>query len=281
MWMGELSDVSSQGAPNAMRLADRTAIVVGAGQTPGDSLGNGRATALLFAREGARVLVVDRDEASAAKTRDMIVDIGGTAEVACADVSKESDCQAVIEACAKRFGRIDVLHNNVGIGTGDRGPGSLDEETFDRIMGVNLKGPWFMAKHALPIMRAQKSGVITNISTVAAVCASGLFAYKVSKAALNAATHCLATGNAKHGIRVNALMPGLMNTPMAVDGIAEGRGIDKQELIRKRDRQVPLGGKMGDAWDVAYASLFLASDEARFITGVILPVDGGQVARIG
>ena len=130
-------------------------------------------------------------------------------------------------------------------------------------------------------MREQRSGAIINLSSAAAVCSVGMVAYKVSKAGVNALTHSLAMGNAKYNIRVNALMPGLMNTPMAIEGISRARRIPKQELIRARDQQVPLGGKMGTAWDTAYAALFLASDEARFITGVVLPVDGGQSARIG
>jgi NAD(P)-dependent dehydrogenase (short-subunit alcohol dehydrogenase family) len=264
-----------------MRLLGKVAVVVGAGQTRGDSLGNGRATALLFAKEGARVVALDRDESSAAETRALIEAAGGIATVACADITREAECKAAIEGVLREHGRIDVLHNNVGIGTGDNGPASLSEEAFDLIMDVNLKGPWFMVKHALPAMREQKAGSIINVSSIAAVCASGLFAYKVSKAALNAMTHCLATGNAKYNIRVNAIMPGLMNTPMAIESIAKARKIDKQELIAARDRQVPLGGKMGDAWDVAYAALFLASDESKFITSVILPVDGGQSAKIG
>ncbi|MDH5675112.1 MAG: SDR family oxidoreductase [Myxococcales bacterium] len=264
-----------------MRLKDKVAIVVGAGQTPGDTLGNGRATALLFAREGARVLVVDRDEGSAVETLSMIEGEGGVGAVVRADIADEAQCKAVADGCIGRFGRIDVLHNNVGIGTGDRGPASLSEEAFDHIMDVNLKGPWFCVKHVLPRMREQGGGSIINISSVAAVCATGLFAYKVSKAALNAMTHCLATGNAKYGIRVNGIMPGLMNTPMAIESIAEARGVPKQDLIAARDRQVPLKGKMGTAWDVAYAALFLACDESKFITGVTLPVDGGQSARIG
>jgi NAD(P)-dependent dehydrogenase (short-subunit alcohol dehydrogenase family) len=264
-----------------MRLKDKVAIVVGAGQTPGETVGNGRATALLFAREGARVLLLDRNEQSAAETRALIEEKGGKAVAMRTDVTREAECKAAVETCLREFGRVDVLHNNVGIGAGDQGPASLSEEAFDKIMDVNFKGPWFMVKHALPAMREQKSGSIISISSIAAVCASGLFAYKVSKAALNAMTHCLATGNAKYNIRVNAIMPGLMNTPMAVEGISSARGVDREQLIEARDRAVPLGAKMGSAWDVAYAALFLASDEAKFITGVILPVDGGQSARIG
>jgi len=136
-------------------------------------------------------------------------------------------------------------------------------------------------KHVLPVMRRQRAGVIVNVSSIAAVCATPIVAYKVSKAGVNAYTQSLAIGNAKHGIRANAIMPGLMNTPMAVEGISQALGIAKEDLMRARDAQVPLGGKMGTAWDVAYAALFLASDEARFITGVALPVDGGQSARVG
>jgi NAD(P)-dependent dehydrogenase (short-subunit alcohol dehydrogenase family) len=136
-------------------------------------------------------------------------------------------------------------------------------------------------KHALPVMREQRSGCITNISSIASIAATGMLAYKTSKAGVNALTHSLAMGNARYGIRVNAILPGLMNTPMAIEGISRARGIPREELIRQRDAQVPLGGQMGSAWDVAYAALFLASDEARFITGVLLPVDGGQSARVG
>ena len=263
------------------RLAGKVAIVVGAGQTPGETIGNGRATALCFAREGARVLVVDRRRDSAEETADLIVGEGGQAAVCEADVTREADCQALARACVDAFGRIDILQNNVGIGGGDAGPTRLSEEDWDRILDTNLKSVFLTCKHVLPVMREQASGCITNISSVAAVCSVGIVAYKTSKAGVNAFTHALAIGNAHYGIRVNAIMPGLMNTPMAIEGISAARGVDRQALIEQRDKLVPLKGGMGSAWDVAHASLFLASDEARFITGVILPVDGGQSARIG
>lgn len=262
------------------RLADKVAVVVGAGQTPGETLGNGRATALRFAEEGARVLLVDRNEASAEETLALVRERGGEGSVCAADITREADAERIVATCRERYGCLDVLHNNVGIGTGDRGPTSMTEEVWDRIFATNLKGIMFVCKHALPVMREQGRGVITNISSVAAVCAVGIVAYKSSKAALNAYTHSLATGNARYGIRANVIMPGLMNTPMAIEGyVAAGR--DRAELVAARDAQVPLGRRMGDAWDVANAALFLASDEARFITGVSLPVDGGQSARIG
>jgi NAD(P)-dependent dehydrogenase (short-subunit alcohol dehydrogenase family) len=155
------------------------------------------------------------------------------------------------------------------------------EEDWDRILAVNLKSVVLPCKHVLPVMRKQAGGAITNVSSIAAVCSTGIVAYKTSKAGVNAYTQALAVGNAKYGIRANVIMPGLMNTPMAIEGISSALGMPKQELVRRRDAQVPLRGKMGTAWDVAHAALFLASDEAGFITGVALPVDGGQSARVG
>jgi len=264
-----------------MRLEGKTAIVAGAGQTPGETIGNGRATAILFAREGANVLLVDRNLDSAQETKSMIEEEGGRATAFEADVTREADCVSLVEACRTRYGRVDILHNNVGIGIGDAGPTHLSEENWQRIMDVNLKSVFLTCKHALPVMREQGSGVIINISSIAAVCAVGMLAYKTSKAGVNALTHSLALGNARYGIRVNAIMPGLMNTPMAIETISQVRGIDREELVQERDAQVPLGAKMGTAWDIAHAALFLASDEAKFITGVVLPVDGGQSARVG
>jgi NAD(P)-dependent dehydrogenase (short-subunit alcohol dehydrogenase family) len=264
-----------------VRLANKVAIVVGGGQTRGDTIGNGRATAMLFAREGARVVVADRDLESARETVAMITKEGGRAEPERVDVTRDEDCAAMVAGCVARWGRLDVLHNNVGIGSGDAGPAHVTDEAWDHIFEVNVKSALHTCRHALPIMRRQGGGVILNVSSVAAVCSMGLVAYKSSKAALNALTHALAMGNAPHGIRVNGIMPGLMNTPMAIEGISDARGISKEVLIAQRNARVPLRGGMGTAWDVAHAALFLASDEARFITGVLLPVDGGQSARIG
>ena len=263
------------------RLADKVAIVVGGGQTPGETIGNGRATAVLFAREGAQVLVVDRSLAAAQQTVAQIEGEGGSALAHEADATREDACAALIARAVELWGRIDVLHNNVGIGGGDAGPAHLDQAAWDQILQVNLKSVILPCKHVLPVMRRQQSGAIVNVSSIAAVCATPIVAYKVSKAGINAYTQSLAVGNAKHGIRANVIMPGLMNTPMAIEGISRALGIAREDLIRRRDAQVPLRGKMGSAWDVAYAAPFLASDEARFITGVALPVDGGQSARVG
>jgi len=264
----------------AGRLEGKVAIVVGAGQTPGATIGNGRATAIRFAEEGATVLLVDKRLASAEETLAMVEEHGGRGSCIAADVTREQDCIGLVQACTDRYGRIDVLHNNVGIGAGDRGPTHMTEEIWDRIHATNVKSVMFTCKHALPVMRAQRSGCIINISSVAALCSVGIVAYKTSKAALNAFTQSLAIGNASHNIRANVIMPGLMETPMAIEGyVAQGR--DREELIAARHAQVPLGRHMGTGWDVANAALFLASDEARFVTGVCLPVDGGQSARIG
>jgi NAD(P)-dependent dehydrogenase (short-subunit alcohol dehydrogenase family) len=264
-----------------MRLAGKAAIVVGAGQTPGDTIGNGRATAILLAREGARVVAVDRNFASAQETAAMVRGEGGACNAHAADATRDADCRGFVEACVAAFGTVDVLVNNVGTGAGDSSLSRLSEESWDHIFDVNLKTVFLACKHVLPIMKGQRSGAIVNISSIASVCSTPLMAYKTSKAGVNALTHGLAAGSAKYGIRVNAILPGLMNTPMAVEGISQARGVDKGDLIRTRDAMVPLGGKMGTAWDVAYAALFLASDEAKFITGVLLPVDGGQSARVG
>jgi NAD(P)-dependent dehydrogenase (short-subunit alcohol dehydrogenase family) len=264
-----------------MRLQNKVAIIVGAGQTPGETIGNGRATAILFAREGARVALVDRHAESARETQAMIEAEGGVCFVCAADITRSADCRAFAQATLDAYGRIDILHNNVGIGAGDAGVVNLSEEAWDRILDVNLKGMFLSCQQVLPVMRRQQQGCIINISSIAAVCSIGLTAYKISKAGVNALTQAMAMGNAKYGIRVNAIMPGLINTPMAIESLAKARQMAKEDLIRERDAQVPLGAKMGTAWDVAYAALFLASDEAQFITGVVLPVDGGQSARSG
>jgi NAD(P)-dependent dehydrogenase (short-subunit alcohol dehydrogenase family) len=259
----------------------KNAVVVGAGQTAGDTIGNGRATSGLLAREGARVLAVDRDLTSAEETCRIIAGEGGEGVSLQADITSEDDCRAISARATDEFGRIDVLVNNVGIGTGDAGLTHLSEDSWDLIHDVNLKGMWLTCKHILPMMRRQGSGSVVNISSAAAVCSVGFLAYKTSKSGVNALTQSAAMSSAKYGVRVNAIMPGLMDTPMAIEGIAAATGVDRDDLRERREALVPLGGKMGTAWDVAQAVLFLASDDAAFVTGVILPVDGGQHARVG
>jgi len=264
-----------------VRVKDQVAVVVGAGQTHGDEIGNGRASSLLLAREGARVLAVDRNLASAQETASLIESEGGEAAALEADITHEAHCREIAAAARERFGRIDILVNNVGVGLGDAEAAEVEERAWRRIIDTNLTGMLLTCKHVLGLMRAQGAGAIVNISSIAAVAAYPLVGYKVSKAAVNALTAQLAITNAEHGVRVNAIMPGLINTPMAIEGIVRQTGMDREELIRRRDARVPLGRRMGTAWDVAHAVLFLAGPEAKFITGAVLPVDGGQSLRVG
>ena len=264
-----------------MRLKEKVAIVVGGGQIPGGTIGNGRATAILFAREGAKVMVVDRNLESAQDTVSMIVEEGGIAKAVAADVTDEASLQKMIAHCVTEWGRIDILHNNVGfsLGAGDAVIEEITSEAFDRIMQLNLRGMVMTCKHVLPIMRKQRSGVIISISSHAVLVSYPYVAYKASKAGVIAMTEQLADINAAYGIRANAILPGLMNTPMAIESRIK-KGKSREEVIAERDAQVPLG-KMGTAWDVAYAALFLASDEAKFISGVSLLVDGAASVRRG
>ena len=262
------------------RLAGKTAIIVGAGQTPGETIGNGRAMAVLFAREGATVMCVDRHLHSAEETVKMIADEGGQAFSFEADVTKSIDCAAIAREAVARLRRIDILVNNVGTGRGDAPPHAIEEEAWDRIMDINLKSMAMTIRHVLPIMRGQKSGAILNISSLAAIAGHHMVTYEVSKMAVNRLSTVVASGNAKHGVRCNVIMPGLLDTPMAITGSAAATGKPADTLRAERNARVPMG-HMGSAWDTAYAALFLCSDEARFITGAILPVDGGTSVTIG
>jgi len=266
-----------------MRLKDKIAIVIGAGQSPGEGMGNGRATCLRFAQEGATVVAVDNRLASAEETAALVVKAGGTAVALEADVTKEKTLAAMIAEARRRFGRIDVLHYNVGLSLagGDAPILEITEEAFDRVTTINLRGCVMAVKHVLPVMRAQRSGVILTISSLAAWEMYPYVAYKASKAAMIAFTQQVAIQNAEYGIRANVILPGLMDTPMAVDTRARRLGKPRAEVAAARDAHVPLRAKMGTAWDVANAALFLASDEANFITGAALPVDGGALVKIG
>lgn len=257
-------------------LEGKCAIVVGGGQTPGATIGNGRATALQFAREGASVVVGDRNLESAQETVDMINAEGGAAFAHRIDVTGEDDCKDLIAASIDRLGHIDILHNNVGasLALGDTVLEDLTEDAFDAVLQLNLRGMVFTCKHAVPHMRERGSGVIINISSMAAWAAYPYVGYKTSKAAVIAFTEQLAQTNARYGVRANVILPGLMNTPMAIESRVSAT-VSREQVIADRDKQVPLGRKMGTAWDVAHAASFLASERAGFITGVSLPVDGG------
>jgi NAD(P)-dependent dehydrogenase (short-subunit alcohol dehydrogenase family) len=246
-------------------------------------MGNGRATFLRFAQEGAKVMAVDRDLASAEETAAMVRKEGGDCFAFAADVTQESTLEAMIAEAKKRWGRIDILHYNVGVSIagGDASPTEITEEAFDRITAINLRGAVMACKHVLPVMRAQRSGVILMISSLAALEKYPYVAYKATKAAMIAYTKQLAIQNAEYGIRANVILPGLMDTPMAVDTRARAMNKPRAEVAAMRDARVPLRRKMGTAWDVANAALFLASDEAGFITGVDLLVDGGGALNTG
>jgi NAD(P)-dependent dehydrogenase (short-subunit alcohol dehydrogenase family) len=265
-----------------MRLDGKVAVVIGAGQSPGEGIGNGRATVLRFAQEGARILAVDRDPDAAAATAALAQT--GECVPFQADVTREATLAAAMAEAVRRWGRIDILHNNVGVSVagGDKPLLELTEEAFDRVSAINIRGTIMACKHAVPIMRAQRAGAIINISSVAAFENTyPLVAYKATKAAMVAFTQQLALENAPYGIRANCILPGLMDTPMAVDTRARATNRSRAEIAAERDARVPLRGKMGTGWDVANAALFLASNEANFITGVALPVDGGALVKIG
>jgi NAD(P)-dependent dehydrogenase (short-subunit alcohol dehydrogenase family) len=206
---------------------------------------------------------------------------GGEAWAHAADVTREADVAALVAAARERFGRIDILHNNVGasLALGDAPAAELTEEAFDRSLAVNLKATWLTCKHALPALR-DAHGSIVNIASMAALNAYPLVGYKTTKAAVVAFTENLAAHNARFGVRANAILPGLMNTPMAIESRVAA-GTPREEVVAARDRRVPLGRRMGTGWDVAHAALFLHSDEASFITGVSLIVDGGESVSWG
>ena len=265
------------------RLKDKTALVVGAGSI-GPGWGNGKATAVTFARQGAQVFCVDRNGEAAEETAAIIASEGGTALAFTADVSRAADVEAMVGACVRAFGRIDVLDNNVGIAeTG--GVVEVTEAEWDRVFAINLKSAFLAMKHVVPVMRAQGGGSIINISSIAAIRHIGLsyVSYAASKAAMNAMTRTSAVEFASEHIRVNCILPGLMKTPMVEHsaGLAASyaKG-DVEAMWRARDAQVPMG-HMGEAWDVANAALFLASDESRYVTGIELVVDGGLTLKAG
>jgi len=264
------------------RLDGKVAVVVGAGQTPGQTIGNGRATAILFAREGAHVVAVDRNLDSARTTVEAISEEGGQALAIEADITAEPEIEGLVAQTVGRLGRIDILHNNVGVGlaAGDGPVADITTEVFDLVTATNLRGMVMTCKHVLKVMQAQRSGVIVNISSVAAVLDYPNIAYKTSKAGVVALTENLAITYARYGIRVNCILPGLMNTPMAIESRVGRNGMTREEVISLRDSRVPLG-RMGTAWDTAEAALFLASPQAGFITGVALTVDGGQRLSTG
>ena len=255
-----------------LRLENKIAIVTGGGSRAA-GIGNGRAAAILFAREGAKVLIVDNKAGPAEETLAAIIKEGGEAEVFIGDVTGAADCRGMVERAVSRWKRLDILDNNVGI-EGRATVVSVTEEDWDRVMAVNVKSMMLTGKYAVPAMAAGGGGSIINISSISALRPRGLTPYSTSKGAIIALTRAMAIDHAKDGIRVNCIAPGPMYTPMVYSG-----GMS-EEVRERRKRASPLGIE-GTGWDIGYAALFLASDEAKFITATVLPVDGGQCAKIG
>ena len=262
------------------RLEGKVAIIVGAGQQPGETPGNGKATAIRFAQEGATLLLVDINEAWVNDTFEAVKEFGGQASVLITDITQEENCKALARTTIERYGRIDILHYNVGRSKGDRKTVDMDVQMWDEIMAMNLRGMFMTCKAVLPQMIAQKSGSIINISSTSSFAARPTITYKTSKGAVNTMTQHIAMENAPYGVRANAILPGLIDTPMAIERRAAERGVSRDVIRGEREVLVPMK-RMGSAWDVANAAVFLASDEANYITGALIPVDGGLLLKAG
>jgi len=261
------------------QLKDKVALVFGAGSV-GPGWGNGKAAAVAYARAGARVVAIDLTREAAAATSDLIAAEGGQAIAVAADATRAADVQRAVATALEAYGRVDILHNNVGI-TSQGGPVETSEETWDRVMTVNVKSMFLTCKTVLPLFEAQRSGAIVNIGALGGVRWTGYAycAYAASKGAVNSFTQSVALQYAGLGIRANCILPGVMDTPHIYQQIS-GFYASRDEMVAARNKLSPTG-RMGDGWDVAHAAVFLASDAARFINGVELMVDGGMHARCG
>jgi NAD(P)-dependent dehydrogenase (short-subunit alcohol dehydrogenase family) len=263
-------------------MEGKKALVVGAGQLESDLLGNGRAIATRFAREGAEVTCVDNVESRAQATVDEIRGDGGTAHLVIADVGEPDDCDRLVREAHEAMGRVDVLVNVVGINHNDGTPLTLSLESWHHIMDVNFRAQWLTCKAVIPIMQEQGGGAITNISTVGSKTGGGrLFAYAMSKAGVNELSHFIAVSYAPWNIRCNVVLPSLVATPHSLDGLLESGYVSSLEDYRKLGRTLVPLGRMGDAHDIENAVLYLSSDEANFVTGMELNVDGGGLAIRG
>jgi NAD(P)-dependent dehydrogenase (short-subunit alcohol dehydrogenase family) len=258
----------------AGRVEGKVAIVTGAGSTPGPGVGTGKATAVVLAREGARVVLVDLHAERAEDTLRMIEDEGGEALVFAADASRAADCEAMVKATLDAYGRLDILVNNIGLAS----VGTVvdtSEEAWDRAFAINLRTAFLACKHSIPPMAAQGGGAIVNISSISALRGDGTVAYSAAKGGLSAMTVDMAYSHGRQGIRVNAIAPGHITTPMVLSVSGPGPRTEYMNTLRN---EAGLLGTPGTGWDVAFAACFLASDEARWITGVTLPVDSGVLS---
>ena len=263
----------------SQRVKDKVALVMGAGSI-GPGWGNGKAAAVRYAREGARVFAVDIQESAAQETRQLIEAEGGQCIAFQTDVSQAAEVDACVASCVGQFGRIDILHNNVGLfATG--GVEDVTEAEWDHLFAVNVKSMYLTCKACLPQMVRQRRGAIVNISAIAAMRHVGYscISYAAGKAAVNQLTRSIAVDYAQRGIRANTILPGLIHTPLVEHFLGEEYAGDVQKMIEQRRQIIPMK-RFGDAWDVAAAALFLASDEARYITGAELVVDGGVTCSV-
>jgi hypothetical protein len=263
----------------AGRLQDKIAVITGAGSV-GPGWGNGRATAVRFAEEGAKIFAVDRNTESVAETVERVKAVGGDIAVHQCDVTDSKSVAAMVAACLERYGRIDVLVNNVG-GSAHGGPVEMSEEVWDAQVDSNLKSVFLTCKHVLPVMEKQGSGAIVNIASTSGIRFTGAFqvGYAATKAGVIQLSRVVAVQYAAKGIRVNTVIPGQLHTPMVEARLARQRaGGDVEALLAQRLKRIPIGFA-GDGRDTANAALYLASDEARFVTGTELVVDGGMSVR--
>lgn len=259
------------------RVPGRTAVVTGAGQVDGPGIGTGRAAAVLLARHGASVVLVDRERTRAEATLEIIAGFGGRAVVVEGDVTRSQDCERMVDTAVEQFGRLDILINNVGVSL----PGNvvdMPEETWDQQIEVNLKSVYLMSKFAVPAMSAGGGGSIVNVSSVGALRSIGFVAYSAAKGGMISLTKEMAAQHGAAGVRVNVVVPGSIQTPRALDA-ASRQGNAMAEVKRIASAVLPLGEtSTGDGWDIGHAAVFLASDESKWITGQVLVIDGGATA---
>jgi NAD(P)-dependent dehydrogenase (short-subunit alcohol dehydrogenase family) len=256
------------------RVEGKVAIVTGAGSTPGPGIGTGKATAVVLAREGASVLCVDMYKERAEETRAMIEAEGGRAKVFAGDMTRASDCQAMVKEAIEHFGTVDILVNNIGraaLGT----VVNTTEEDWNKSLDINLRTAFLASKYAVPVMAEKGAGSVVNISSISAVRGDGTAAYSAAKGAMIALTIDMAYSHGRQGVRVNAIAPGHITTPMVMSVSQPG---PRAEFMNKLRNEAGLLGSPGTGWDVGWAACFLASDEARWITGVLLPVDSGVLS---